>query len=143
MPPGNAIADTIVFVGLFASVVLITKILVDNWTKRRMVAAHISDETIRALYAWDRDATALGALKWGLVLCGLGGALVLIQFLPYDFTDPIVYGLMLLLAGAGLILHYALLARVAQRRAAPPADGAGADPSTSPSTSHTAREEEP
>lgn len=124
-----AVTDTIAMVALFASVVLITKILVDNWTKRRMVAAHISDETIQALYAWDRDAMALGALKWGLVLCGLGGALVVIQFLPYDFTDPIVYGLMLLLAGGGLVLHYAMLARVAQRRAGPPGDRGGADPS--------------
>jgi hypothetical protein len=129
-----AIVEAIAFIGLFAAVVMITKILVDNWTKRRLSAAHIWEETIRALYAWDRDAAVLGALKWGMVLCGLGVALVLIQFLPYDFSDPIVYGLMLLLAGGGLILHYAMLSRVAQRKSDAgqpvdrPADGAGDTP---------------
>jgi hypothetical protein len=103
------IVEGIAFVGFFTSAVLITKILADNWTKRRLTASQLSDETIRMLYASDQDGTVGSALRWGLVICGLGAALVVIQFLPYDFTDPIAYGLMLLFGGGGLLAHHALM----------------------------------
>jgi hypothetical protein len=105
------VVEGIAFVGFFAAAVMITKILADNWTKRRLTAAHVSDETIRALYARDREEDVVGALRWGLVLFGVGVALVMVQFLPFDFSDPIVYGLILLLASTGLLAHYAILGR--------------------------------
>jgi hypothetical protein len=125
------VVEGIAFVGFFAAAVMITKILADNWTKRRLTAAHVSDETIRALYANDRQGAVVGALRWGLVFCGLGVALVMIQFLPYDFTEPIVYGLMLLLAGGGLLAHYAILDKATKQtvRSEPQADRYDADTS--------------
>jgi hypothetical protein len=123
------VVEGIAFVGFFVAVVMIAKILADNWTKRHLTAAHVSDETIRALYARDREEAVFGALRWGLVLCGVGVALMMIQFLPYDFTDPIVYGLMLLLAGGGLLAHYAILdwATRQKARSEPPAGRHDAD----------------
>jgi hypothetical protein len=125
------VVEGIAFVGFFAAAVMITKILADNWTKRRLTAAHVSDETIRALRASDREGAVAGALRWGLVLSGLGVALVMIQFLPFDFTDPIAYGLMLLFAGGGLLAHYAILDRSTRGkvRSEPPADRHDADTS--------------
>lgn len=125
------VVEGFAFAGFFVAVVIITKILADNWTKRRLTAAHVSDETIRALYARDRERAVVGALRWGLVLCGVGVALMIIQFLPYDFTDPIVYGLMVLLAGGGLLAHYAILDRTTRQKARsePPADHHDADTS--------------
>jgi hypothetical protein len=125
------VVEGIAFVGFFAAAVMITKILADNWTKRRLTAAHVSDETIRALRASDREGAVAGALRWGLVLSGLGVALVMIQFLPFDFTDPIAYGLMLLFAGGGLLAHYAILDRATRRKVGsePPADRHDADTS--------------
>lgn len=125
------VVEGIAFVGFFVAAVMITKILADNWTKRRLTAAHVSDETIRALFASDREGAVVAALRWGLMFCGLGVALVMIQFLPYDFTDPIAYGLMLLLAGGGLLAHYAILDRATKQklRSEPPADRHDADTS--------------
>jgi len=119
------IVEGLAFAGFFAAAVLITKILSDNWTKRRLTAAHVSDETIRALFASDREGAVVGAGKWGLVLCGLGAALVTIQFLPYDFTDPIAYGLMLLFSGGGLLAHYAMISREQKGRSEPLAQDRG------------------
>jgi hypothetical protein len=110
------VVEGIAFVGFFVAAVMITKILADNWTKRRLTAAHVSDETIRELHARDREGAVVGALRWGLVLCGVGVALVMIQFLPFDFTDPIAYGLMLLSAGGGLLAHYAILGRASRQK---------------------------
>jgi len=122
------VVEGIAVAGFFAAAVMITKILADNWTKRRLTAAHVSDETIRAIYASDREGAVVGALRWGLVLCGVGVALVIIQFLPFEFTDPIVYGLMLLLSGGGLLAHYAILDRQ-KVRFEPPAGRHDADSS--------------
>jgi hypothetical protein len=54
-----------------------------------------------------------------------------IQFLPFDFTDPIAYGLMLLFAGGGLLAHYAILDRASRQKARfePSADRHDADTS--------------
>jgi hypothetical protein len=125
------VVEGIAFVGFFVAAVMITKILADNWTKRRLTAAHVSDETIRALFASDREGAVVGALRWGLVFCGVGVALVMIQFLPFDFTDPIAYGLILMLAGGGLLAHYAILGRATGQkvRSEPPVDRYEADTS--------------
>jgi peptidoglycan/LPS O-acetylase OafA/YrhL len=125
------VVEGIAFVGFFIAAVMITKILADNWTKRHLTAAHVSDETVRALFASDRERAVVGAQRWGLVLCGLGVALVMIQFLPYDFTDPVAYGLMLVLAGGGLLAHHAILDRAAKQKVRPelPAERHDADTS--------------
>jgi peptidoglycan/LPS O-acetylase OafA/YrhL len=125
------VVEGIAFVGFFIAAVMITRILADNWTKRHLTAAHVSDETVRALFASDRERAVVGAQRWGLVLCGLGVALVMIQFLPYDFTDPVAYGLMLVLAGGGLLAHHAILDRAAKQKVRPelPAERHDADTS--------------
>jgi hypothetical protein len=105
------IVEGFAFLGFFTAAVMITKILADNWTKRRFAAAQVSEEIIRAFHAGDREGAVAWALRWGLVSCGLGLALVMVQLLPYNFSDPIVYGLMLLFAGGGLIANSVILNR--------------------------------
>ncbi len=44
-------------------------------------------------------------------MLGVGLALVVVQFLPYDFEEPIAYGLMFLFAGTGLLIYYTITRR--------------------------------
>jgi hypothetical protein len=101
-----------------AMIVALTKILADNRTKRKLLEARVSDETVRALYA-RRDPDAWGALRWGMVLAGVGFAFVLIDLGGFGATDPIAYGLIFLFAGGGL-MGYHLIVRATGRRFADP-----------------------
>lgn len=96
------------FIAFFGTIVAITKTISDNRTKRRLIDAGVSEEFVEALFTQRRDPDTWTALKWGLVVVGLGLALVIVQFLPYDFEEPIAYGLMFLFGGGGLLLYHVL-----------------------------------
>lgn len=107
-----------VFVPAFAGMVAVTRIVSDNRTRRKLVEAHASEQVIHALYMRrTRDPDVFASLKWGLVSVGIGLALLVIQMLPYEFDEPIAYGLMFSFAGAGLLAFYAIAAGAARRSA--------------------------
>ena len=117
-----------VFIAFALMVVALTKILAENRTKRKLLEARVSEATVRALYS-PRDPDAWGALRWGMVLAGVGVAFVLIHLGGFSASDPIGYGLIFLCAGGGL-LGYHLIVRATGRRFAdhPPASETTADP---------------
>ena len=119
---------TLVMIALGFVIVAVTKILSDNRTRRKVLEAHVSSETARALFA-ARDPDAWGALKWGMVLAGVGLAFVAVQLGGFSAADPITYGLVFLFAGGGL-LGYHRLARAAHRwdSELPPSGPARSDP---------------
>lgn len=66
---------------------------------------------VEVLFARREDINVPAALKWGLVTVGIGLALIVVQVLPYEFDEPIAYGLMFIFAGAGLLIYYAMASR--------------------------------
>lgn len=101
--------DVIVFlvpIAFFAAIAWTVKIISDNRTRRRLIDSGATEGMVEALFA-DRahDPNVPASLKWGLVTIGIGLALIVVQFLPYDFEEPISYGLMFVFAGAGLLLY--------------------------------------
>ncbi len=122
-----------VFIPTFVGLVAITRIISDNRTRRKLVEAHVSEDVIHALYMKrSRDPELFASLKWGLVTVGIGLALLVIQMLPYEFDEPIAYGLMFLFAGAGLLGYYAIAAANAKKNAG--------DPQTLPFTTREVRD---
>lgn len=105
---GNLV-PIILFLSFFGALVAITKTISDNKTKRKLIDAGASEAFVRTLFSVRQSTpNGLAALKWGLVVAGVGLALILVQFLPYDFEEPISYGLMFLFAGIGLFIYYAI-----------------------------------
>jgi len=93
----------------------VTKIISDGRTRRRLIEAGASPEQARAIAAALRDDPGLyGALKWGIVTGAAGLALILVQFLPYRSDQPIVLGVILVFAAAGLLAYYAAARRMAR-----------------------------
>ena len=94
-------------IALFAAIAWIIKVISDNRTRRRLIDSGATEGMVAALFAnREQDPNVPASLKWGLVTVGVGLSLVVIQVLPYDFEEPIAYGLMLLFAGAGLLVYY-------------------------------------
>jgi hypothetical protein len=48
----------------------------------------------------------LSNVKWGMVLIGIGLALLLGQLFPYDITEAMTIGFMFLFAGLAFLIYY-------------------------------------
>jgi uncharacterized protein DUF6249 len=102
------------------ALVAVTKVISDGRTRRRLIEAGATPELAQAIAVAAKDDPGLyGALKWGILTGAVGLALILIQFLPYRSDDPIVLGVILVFAAAGLLAYYVSarrLVRVTERR---------------------------
>lgn len=91
----------------------VTKIISDGSTRRRLIQTGAAPELVRAMVAAPKDDPGLyGALKWGILTGAVGAALILIQFLPYRSDEPIVLGVILVFAAAGLLAYYVTARRL-------------------------------
>src|SRR5688500_12083391 len=101
MPPEATMLDgpTLVLVGFFAFVLCMTKVLSDNWTKRKLVESRVSDDVVRTLFRKQSDPEMFAALKWGIVLVALGLGLIVSQYLPSRFEEPLAWGVVLVFGG--------------------------------------------
>ena len=107
------VVEILVPLAFFAAIVLIVKVVSDNRVRRKLIDARVSaDVTEAVLSGRFVDFTRLGALKWGLIVLGLGGALVLIELFPITMSDPMAFGLLFLAAGGGLIAYYLMADRL-------------------------------
>ena len=111
---------TLVLVGFFAFVLGITKVLSDNWTKRKLIEARVSDDVVRTLFRKENDPEMFASLKWGIVLVSLGVGLLVSQSLPARFDEPLAWGVVLVFGGAGLLAYYAIASTLVRRDAAVP-----------------------
>jgi len=107
-----------VFVSFFAFVLGVTKVLSDNWTKRKLIEARVSDDVIRTLFRKESDPEIFAALKWGIVLAALGLGLIVSQYLPARFEEPLAWGVVLVFGGVGLLAYYAVARAILRRDAA-------------------------
>ncbi len=98
--------EILIPLGFFFSIVWIVKIISDNRIRRKLVDQRVSDEVARAVMSRGASPSAYGALKWGLVILGIGGALIIGHILAVDMDDPVGFGFVFLAAGAGLVTYY-------------------------------------
>ena len=89
--------------------VWIIKIISDNRIRRALVEKGVVDENIKYLYATDPASNPQSSLKWGMVLIGVGLALVLNIVFPYQVSEVMAFGLMFLFAGVALVMFYFLI----------------------------------
>jgi hypothetical protein len=95
--------------GFFVICGFIVKLILDYRLKRRLLDKGEIDKNVTALFFNKAEYLAPTSLKWGLVLIGLGLAIIIGQMLPYDYDrGEITFSLMLLFAGIGLLIYYAV-----------------------------------
>lgn len=102
--------EILVPLGFFLSVVWIVKIISDNRIRRKVLDQRVSDELAEAILKKNVTApSTYGALKWGLIVLGIGAALVLVELFSIDVDEPLAYGLIFLAAGGGLVVYYLIV----------------------------------
>ena len=108
---------TLVVISFFVFVLGITKVLADNWTKRKLIEARVSADVVRALFRKESDPEMFAALKWGIVLVSLGVGLMVSQYLPGRFDEPLAWGVVLVFGGVGLLAYFAAARALVRRDA--------------------------
>ncbi len=93
---------------IFFCLVAVVKIISDNRLKRILIEKGKLDESAKFLHQHQAAANPLSSVKWGMVLIGIGAALLLSQFFPYTFSDEAILGLIFLFAGLGFLIYYFL-----------------------------------
>jgi len=102
---------------IFGSVVAVIKIVSDNRIKNRLIDGAKAGEKIdNVQLSADFYSNPINAIKWGLVLLGIGLAFMLGQLFPYRISDSSTFGLMLIFGGIAFVVYYFIAKNVTQPR---------------------------
>ena len=97
---------------IFGTLVMIVKTLSDNRVRKSLIESGQIDEKAKYLYlnARKREMDPLSSVKWGMVMIGVGLALLIGQFInQYTYhggPEGITIGLMFLFAGIAFLIYY-------------------------------------
>lgn len=93
--------------------------LSEGWMRKKILERDPDPELVEKLWERRESPSRYSALKWGMVAVALGVGISVETLLPYDFDDPVAYGVVLLFGGIALILYYVYL----DLREGPPGGG--------------------
>ena len=110
----NDLVPMVVVTVIFGTLVLIIKILSDNRIRKSLIESGQLDEKAKYLFlkAEKGPVDPLNSIKWGMVLVGIGLALLIGQFFSqymyFGDVEGITFGLMFLFAGIAFLIYYNL-----------------------------------
>ncbi len=93
---------------VFGVLAMVVKWWLEYRLKSKLIERGMVDERIKLL-----NTSALGdykpsTLKWGIIFTLVGGALLIVQMLPVYIDGEVIFGLLLLSAGIGLLAFYTI-----------------------------------
>ncbi len=107
----NNVYEVLPLLIIFPTIYLIIKISLNHATRKQLIQKGLVNEDVKHLFYSNGnsiDRYLPSSLKWGLVMVFAGTALVVIKLLPYYIEGEVVFGIMLIAAGAGLLVYYAI-----------------------------------
>lgn len=99
-------APVVAIIAVFYSLVTIVRIVSEYRLKTRLIEKGMVTENIKLLLNRSTELQPLSSLKWGLVLIGIGAALLLNKI--YYMSDQTTFGLMAIFAGVGFLVYSAM-----------------------------------
>ncbi len=96
--------DTFQLAIVFFAIVAAIKIILDYSMRKRLIEKGLVDSKVR--YLFSATSPAATSLKWGMVLMGIGIAVIIGRLVPYRVQDEITISSMFILAGLALVLYY-------------------------------------
>lgn len=103
-------------IGFFIVVAIIVQIIFDYKLKVRLIEKGLVDEKVKFLYQKHSGQPVPSSLKWGMVLFGIGIAIIAGRFVPYDIADEVTIAGMFIMAGLALLIYALIVYRVERRQ---------------------------
>ncbi len=107
--------DIIVPIGIFIAFAYTVKVLSDNRLRRQLIEKGQVNESVKYLFMDRSDKNVPSSLKGGMVLIGIGVAVLIGQLVPHHMMEEVTIGGMFLLAGLGLVLYYFIASRLVEK----------------------------
>jgi len=98
--------DMLIPITFFVIIGYVIKSISDNRVRHRLIEKGLLDKNINILYAERLEGSYLSALKWGLLMVGLGMALLITQLFPEYISEEFTVGGMFIFAGAAFLIYY-------------------------------------
>ena len=101
-------------IAFFVTVAVIVNIVIEKNTERmrlkiveRALTDQKMDTDLKALFeSTIKQKETMVPIKWGLILVGLGLAMLIGHVVPFFYDDKATLSLMFLLSGLGLIIYH-------------------------------------
>ena len=106
--------DTIQMGIVFFTIGFVFKLIMDYSMKKKLIEKGLVDENVKHLFKYSSPAS--GSLKWGMVLLGIGIAVIIGRLVPYHWSDEATVASMFILAGLALIVYYAIAPKITNGR---------------------------
>jgi hypothetical protein len=113
----NSLYEVMGPIGFFVVVAIIVQIIFDYKLKVRLIEKGLVDEKLKYLYQKQSERSVPSSLKWGMVLFGIGAAIIFGRIVPYDIADEVTIAGMFIMAGLALLIYAFVVYRVERRQA--------------------------
>ena len=100
---------------IFFGIAAIVKIVSESRTRNQLIEKGMADDEIKRLYGATSSLQSISSLKWGMVLVGIGLAVLISRFFPRYVSDEVAWGLMFVFAGLGFLIYYPIAARLMKK----------------------------
>ncbi len=88
----------------FFTICFVVKAFLDYFMRKRLIDKGLVDKNVKYLFSY--GSPALSSLKWGMVLIGIGAAVIIGRLVPYRWSDEATISGMFVLAGLALVIYY-------------------------------------
>ena len=78
--------------------------------RKKLIEKGLVDKNVKYLFKYGSPAQS--SLKWGMVLVGIGIAIIIGRLVPYRWSDEVTVSAIFILAGLALIIYYIISPRV-------------------------------
>jgi hypothetical protein len=95
--------------------IVLVKTILDHKIRRMAIEKGLVNQDLKHLYLYTAgpDTRAPAAVKWGLMMVGVGLAFLIGLLVPSNLQAEVTVGCAFLLAGLGLIVYYAIAKKLA------------------------------
>nr|MBN2277862.1 hypothetical protein [candidate division Zixibacteria bacterium] len=105
MDPLSRLIDLSPVFVIFPTIYFIVKIVLEYNIRKRLIEKDMIGKDTRFILNTGSGGTVSSSLKWGLVFILVGLAAIIIRIIP-DIPDEVAFGVLLIAAGAGLLVYY-------------------------------------
>ncbi len=96
---------------VFIAIVATIRTIADTITRNKLINQGLVDDKVKGVFARDAKLQRLSSLKWGLVLVGIGLALLIGQIAEDYLTDQATFGLVFIFAGIAFFIYFGVAQR--------------------------------
>ncbi|MGC1241150.1 MAG: DUF6249 domain-containing protein [Chryseosolibacter sp.] len=88
------------------AIVMFTRTISDYILKKKMIEKGYVNADTQAIFKRNTEENRYSSLKWGLIILFGGLSLIIMEYIDYENTSPLPYGLFAVFVSLGFLIYY-------------------------------------